>query len=668
MNLKITNNWLKEYLDTDADPNELQKYLSLSGPSVERVEKTGNDYVYDIEVTSNRVDMASVFGISLEAQAILPQFGKKARSKKNPLEEYKFTCLVLPDKESAELTIKITNHEFCPRFAAVVVEGTVGDSPDFIRQRLTLSGIKSISNIVDISNYLMLDLGQPVHMFDYDKITGKKLVLRESLKDEEITTLDGKKIILPGGDIVIEDGSGRLIDLCGIMGGLNSSVDAQTKRVILFVQTYDKKRIRRSSMKTGQRTVAATYFEKGLDPERVEPTLVYGIKLLEKYAKGKIISPLYDIYPEPYKQKVIGVSQYDIDRIIGVSIDKEKVTSILTNLGFQVETRKENGLTHYQVLIPSFRSADIKIKEDIIEEIARIYGYYNLPNNIQPCAYTKQPQELGNLFDCQERIKYHLKDIGIHEVINYSMVSDHLIETLKLEKKDHLMIANTLSEEIKYMRRSLLPSLVKNIRDNQGKKEVLKFFEIAKVYLPKNNDLPNEVYRLGLAVNTDFFDLKGIIESVLDELNINNYHVRKSKHRLMTEGVGAEVVFKEKVIGVFGQLKPVFQLVLGINKEIFIAEFDFHALSQLARTVPVYTPTNPYAIIKLDLTVKLRPDMSFEKIRQVAFQSSALVKNIEVVDIHKDNLTLRFYFTSLEKNITEEEAKKELNHIKMEIV
>ncbi len=213
MNIRITYNWLLDYLDTNADPYEIQKYLSLCGPSIERVEKVDDDYVFDIEITSNRVDSASVFGIALEAQAILPQFGKKAILRENPLKKYRFD--LLPSNQAvAPLKINITDAVLCPRFTTIVLDVQVKDSPDLIKKRLQLCNIKSINNVIDISNYLMLSLGQPTHVFDYDKIEKQTMILRRSRKGEQIITLDKKLIVLPGDDIVIEDGARRLIDLC----------------------------------------------------------------------------------------------------------------------------------------------------------------------------------------------------------------------------------------------------------------------------------------------------------------------------------------------------------------------------------------------------------------------------------------------------------------------
>jgi phenylalanyl-tRNA synthetase beta chain len=628
MNIKITYKWLLDYLDTDATPSEMQKYLSLCGPSIERIEKIGNDHVFDIEITSNRIDTASVIGVAQEAQAILPMFGKKAKFKTNPLNEYQFKNIIGNDHSTTHpLNIKITDPKLCSRFTAIVVgDVKIGPSPDFIKDRLIACGIKSINNVIDTSNYLMLALGQPVHVFDYDQIKDATMIMRESKKGEKIVTLDEKQVILPGGDIVMEDGSGKLIDLCGIMGGLNSAISEKTKNVVLFVQTYDKVRIRKTTMTTGIRTVAATFFEKGIDPERVEPTLVYGVELLEKYAQGKVASRLYDIYPQPNKEKIIKIGYEFFDKLVGIKIDKEKINNILINLGFIVK----NDHHIVSITVPSWRTNDIDIPEDIIEEVARVYGYQNIPSVLQPIVYVDQPKEMEDIFVFQNRIKTFLKHLGLNEVINYSMVSKGQLVNFGLDPKKHLRLSNTLSKDIEYLRTSLTISMFKNIKDNTGKKDVLRLFEIAKVYLPKNDDLPNEVYKIGIGTNTDFYDLKGIIEAIYKELNISKLSI-------------PEIDEKEGV---------------------FTAELDFQSLIDNYQLVPTYKPIHPYAIIKLDKTFEVSPNNTYAVISKLAKQSK-LLKKIEVVTLYQNKLTLRFYYSSAQRNITEEEAKIELEKIQM---
>ncbi len=657
MNIKITYNWLLEYLETDADPQEIQRFLSLCGPSIERVEKVKDDYIFDIEVTSNRVDVASVFGIAQEAQAILPQFGKKATLKKNPLTLYTFTSLGRSANEST-LTIAPIDPKLCSRFTAIILSNvTLGPSPELIRQRLQWCGISSINNVVDISNYLMITLGQPTHMFDYDKIAGHFMKLQESQKGEKLTTLDGRDIRLPGGDIVIEDKK-NLIDLCGIMGGLNSAISSGTKNIVFFVQTYNKRKIRRTSMTTGQRTMAATYFEKGLDEERVEPTLMYGIELLKQYASVHISSKLYDIYPKPFTPTTIKVTQKDITRIMGVEVEIKRIADILQRLGFGIQVTG----TTCMVSVPSFRKDDVTKKEDVAEEVARVYGYHNLPNIIQPTVLVKQPHDIDMLFELQKKIKYFFKYRGYHEIMNYSMISKGTIEKLDSKVEEHLAIQNTISEEIKYMRTSLIESLVKNIADNQGKKDPLNFFEIAKVYLPKKNELPDEKFRLGIVTTTNFFALKGLIELLLKNFNIT-YHFELSQNHFLSEGTQASLMI-DSPIGVIGKLKPLYKERLNLQTNVYLAEIDLAPIILKYKVLPSYQESSQYAVVKLDLTVPLSPSMRYEELKKKAFEASALLRNLEVIDIFKQNVTLRFYFSDLAKNLSEEEAKKELEAIK----
>jgi len=669
MNIKITYNWLLEYLETDAGPYEIQKYLSLCGPSIEKVieydSKGIKDYIFDIEVTSNRIDTASVFGIAQEAQAILPQFNKKAQLKFNPLEKYRFGSLEKELGVKNKLDIQITDSSLCSRFTALILDVKIEKSPEIIKQRLTMCDIKSISNVIDISNYLMLALGQPTHIFDYDKIKNKKMWLRLSKPGEKIITLDGKEINLPGNDIVIEDGSGKLIDLCGIMGGLNSSVTPETKKIILFVQTYNKRKIRQTSMTTGQRTMAATYFEKGLDEDRVEAAIIYGVELLKKSAGGIITSPLYDIYPQPYQSKKITVNQDYIDGKIGVKVPKDKSLTILKSLGFNVNLTDNQ----FEVEIPSYRKNDVSIKEDIVEEIARVNGYFNLPGILSPYVYIKQPEELQKFFFWSNRVKYFLKDLGLNEVVNYSMVSEKLLNALELKPETHLCLSNTISDEIKYLRTSLLVSLIKNIKDNQGKKKGLKFFELAKVYHKKDNDLPEEKYKLGLVTNSNFQELKGIVEALFTELKIKKITRKKTNHQLFSD-MQVGFMVNNNLIAIIGELKPPYKLAMEIKDNVILAELDFQKLASLARVVPDYKPINPYAVINLDATFGTNELITYQSIIDAAYKTSSLLIDAEVISGIKETsinnkLTLRFYFSSPERNITIDDAKQELEKIKL---
>ena len=653
MNIKITYNWLLEYLDTDADPYELQKYLSLCGPSIERVEKIDDDYSLDIEVTSNRIDSASVYGIAQEASAILPQFGKKAKLKFNPLEKYTFKSL---GEQTGELTaeIKLLDPKLASRVTAIILSNIeIGKSPELISKRLTMCDIKSINNVVDISNYLMLTLGQPNHTFDYDKIVDHKLHIRESKKGETVKTLDEKEIILPGGDIVIEDGSGNLTDLAGIMGGYDSMISDSTKNVLLLLETYDPKKIRKTSMTTGQRTIAATYFEKGLDSERIESTLSYGVELLKEHASAIVASGIIDIYPQPVKPKNITVSVQKINLLIGEPVATKKMQEILENIGFET-TIKGDAL---DILIPSYRIRDVETWQDIAEEIARIYGYFNIVGKLQSTRAMSADQTLQKTFAVERKAKYYLKHVGLHEAYNYSMISKQTINRTNYEEKEFLKLKNTISENIEYLKTLLLPSLVENIEQNEGKRPSLSFFEIAKTYKKNDGELPIEKRHLAITTRKSYAYLKGILEGLFAELNITNFSFEAEKEsRLFNKNLVAKIKFGDLYNGHIG--------LIARQADMYGVELDFDRLVLEANPIPAYAPISTYATIRLDVTYASSPKLTFEDIKKTAFKTSKLLKEVLLIDRYQDKITIQFVFSSNKDNITEEIAKEELNNIK----
>ncbi len=362
MNILIPHSWLKDYIKTDAKPAEIASALSLHAFSVEKIiETSSGEPVYEIEITPNRGDALSVLGIARELRALLPRLGFKVEWQK--LKNKKGN-----EADKLKLDVQIVDKSLVPRFSALILEDVqIKDSPDFMKQKLEVVGQRALNNIIDITNYLMFDRGQPMHAFDYDKIKGAKMILRQSKKGEKIITLDGMERVLPEGVIVIEDGEGRLIDLCGIMGAQNSEVDAKTKRVLLFVQVYDPVRIRKSSMALGHRTEAALRFEKGIDFDGVILALWEAADLMKQYANAKEASKLIDILNVEYKPKEVLVDYEKINLVAGIEIKKKEIDEILQGLGFEFSGQK--------VKVPSWRYDDIDLPEDLAEEVIRVYVY-----------------------------------------------------------------------------------------------------------------------------------------------------------------------------------------------------------------------------------------------------------------------------------------------------
>lgn len=654
MNIKITHSWLLDYLDTDATPLEIQKYLSLCGPSVERIEELNGETIYDIEITSNRIDTASVLGIAREAAAILPMFGKKAVLKKRSSFELK------AKNEELKAPISITDpHTVCRRVLGIVMEITgVGPSPDYMAKRVLATGTRSINNLVDVTNYVMTEIGHPTHVFDYDRIATHKLILRHAKKNEEIITLDGKKYNLNEEDIIIDDGTGKVIDLPGIMGTANSVVTNETKRILFFIESNDPVSIRRTSMRYGIRTMASTINEKNPDVELAYTAFLRGIELFTEVADAKPISALIDIYPHTVKTGFINTSKSFIDTKVGVAIPLKTIVSILTNLDFLVEVKNNEELG---ITVPTHRVSDVAIPEDIVEEVARVYGYFAIPSVLQPPAYVVQPKETENLFHYQYEVKSFLKHKGYTEVMNYSACSSALLKVFEQKEEDYLYITNSISEDIKFLRQSLIPSLVQNMKQNEGFAPHMHLFEIAKTYIPQKKGLPLEEFMLAIATNTSFDELKKILVTLFNDLHMYSEIEQGGNNQFLLPQVQGKIIAENEVFGYFGQVTPQFCRNLELDKPVFAAELYFERLMMAARKMPIYKPFSQYAHITQDLTIK--KNKSFAEIKKNAFKVSKKLISLKLLSTYKDTVTLRLEFTDNTRNLTEAEVKSEVEKI-----
>lgn len=639
MDIKILDSWLRDYLTTTAKPEAIAKYLSLCGPSVERIEKNDRDFVYDIEVTTNRIDAASVYGIAREASAILPRFGIKAKLKPLKIESTEFDFVESVPYLKPSIDIKL-----CQRFTAVLIKDVkISDSPNWLRQRLESAGVRAINNIVDISNYIMLELGQPVHTFDYDKIKGAKMILRESVKGEKVTTLDGKEFTLPGGDIVIDDGNARIIDLAGIMGGNLSAVDANTKNVLLFVQTYNPVNIRKTSMALAQRTMAATIFEKGTDTELVALTILEAIDLFKKLTGGIPEKKIIDIYPNPYKTKKVSVGLDFIEERLGVTISKKDISLYLDALGFEsVWTGNE-----LSVSIPSHRAHDIESPEDVLEEIARIYGYHNLPSRIMAGEIPTRPADPKFAFEM--KLKEMLSGWGGTEVYTLSLVPKEFVDEKSLKLK------NALGTDSEYLRTSLMPSLVATATGNLGTTEDFHLFEMANIYLPRANDLPEEklmlagiFYGYKYRDDKDNVDAKGIIDALFEKLHIPvTFESKDSK------GFGAS-----KCAFIFSDKELIGKIGVAENDNFIYYEFEVEKLIKLSPSVIAFKGISKYPAQQEDITFILPERTKIGDVTKI-FESNPLVRGYSLSSTYQSNIfTFHIWYQDLNKTLTDEDVDK----------
>ncbi len=632
MNIKILDSALRKYLKTTATPEKISEILSLTSASVEKLERAGNDWSYDIEVTTNRPDMMAVIGIARETAAALDANGIASQFEKPIYADPK------QEKNSVEISnFTIQNDDsLVSRVCAVVMDVKMKPqtSPEITKQ-LETAGMRSLNNLIDITNYVMLTTGHPTHVFDFDRLMTDKLIIRESKKGEKITTLDDKEHTLPGKDIIATDAKGKIVDLLGIMGLANSVVTDQTKRILFFIDNVDQHRIRKTSMTLGIRTDAAQLNEKGLDTELSYEAFSFGIALFKMYADGKIVSKIFDHNPKPYIPKTVSVDKETIIKVIGVDISLEKSAQMLQHLGFETNIIKNN----LSAVIPAFRSKDIDIPEDLIEEIARIYGYHTLPSKL-PALANSMTAHLVDVFYWENRVRNAFKLWGFSEVYTYSMVSETLFEG---ELADAVTIKNPLHEELVYMRRTLVPSLLVASNENTTY-EAIKIFEIANVYLKRQNKLPEEQLHLAGVMkkpNNSFYEAKGIIEQLAKDLGITTIEFKP-----LPDGTpGAEMYIDKEKIG----------MIEVLDKDTVDFECNFLSLVKHATVHKRFTPLAKYPPIIEDMTFILPEEVTLAAVEKTIKQQSNLLKAITLIDKYQHTRTFRLIYQHPDKNLTTED-------------
>jgi len=442
------------------------------------------------------------------------------------------------------------------------------------------------------------------------------MILRASKKGEHITTLDGKTHTLPGGDIVIEDGAGRLIDLCGIMGALNSSIKSSTKTVVLFLQTYDPVRIRKTSMALGHRTEAATLFEKGIDSELVVSAMVRGIELMKELTGGKVASKLFDFYKHPFAPYGVSVKRKKTDDYIGKRLDDKEIKEILSSLAF-VPSVTPDTIT---VTVPSFRR-DITLDVDIIEELSRIYGYHHIAPTLPDTAPPMTAPD--SALQWEEELKIRLRDWGYTETYTYSMISEELMDKYGLDKKKAYKISNPLSNEWVYMRPSLIPSMEETLQQNLAFKKDLKLFELSMIYEYRSGDLSLEKPSLVVAwTGNKWAEAKGLAEAIFD---------------------------------LFGAKDSSMKIDATPTRTILI--LDIAVLFKNAKPVKQYHPPPKYPPIYEDFTFIVPPKTAIGPMMEAIKSVGPLISDVSLLDTYEDTRTLHVTFQSREKNLTDEDVK-----------
>lgn len=646
MNILIPDKWLREHLESKATKNDLQKYLSLSGPSVERIY---DDEVYDIEVTTNRVDSMSVRGIAREAATILKRAGIDAKLKKVEFSEIKKH----PNK-NLPLPEILYETEGVHRVLAVVMTDVQHlASPALIKQRLETIGINVHEALIDITNYITHELGHPCHVFDYDKIMAKggKIIIKEANKGKKFVTLDEEEHETVGGEIVFESVDGEIIDLPAIKGTLNTGVDKNTKSILFWIESLDAKKVRRASMSHAIRTVAAQLNEKNVDPHLAKEVMEYGVQLFAQLCQAQLASELYDYFPNPKSPKPVKVKLQTIKNYLGIQLQEKEIQEILTDLDCQVDIKNDEII----VFPPTFRS-DIQIPADVIEELARIYGYHNLPSKLMDGELSINPDPNTD-YQIENLIKHFLANIGWQEIYSYSIINRQQALDSSYGLTEHLKLANPLTEDHLYLRRSLIPSLIEVINNNPTAKN-LSVFELANLYHPKNDNLPDQILTLALLSNKDYREVKGDLLNLFDRLFIFTHNQEliveeriEKKIKMPIAKQKADLLIKD------GKNKTKLGSIMVLNKKLIAVELNLKSLINVAKKYPRYQKIIKTASIIEEMTFTLEKNTAVGELIQAFNKVDARIKKVELLDIYKNNYSFSFIFQDKKVNISNEEVE-----------
>jgi phenylalanyl-tRNA synthetase beta chain len=667
--MNISYNWLKDLVEIDLSPRDLADKLTGAGLAVEGIHEQNDDFIFDIDLTSNRSDCLSHLGVSREVQALTG-----AKAVVNHEEQYSL--------EGNPNLVTIQDADLCHRFTARIIKNVrIAPSPEWLKKRLESMGERSINNVADITNYVMLELGQPMHAFDLSKLSENRIVVRRAKSGETIKTLDEVERKLDETMLMICDAE-KAVAVGGIMGGFESSITNETTDVLLEVAYFKRSNIRATSRKLNLSTEASYRFERGVDIENLIRASNRATELICKLAGGEC-GEFADVYPTKFVPNEIesGNIQYAVKRLTGLEVENDEILRILSALGIE---KKENS----QIFIsPSWRH-DIEIEEDLVEEVARIVGYDKLGDEIPPATSSGgyQPHE-----NRKKLLRQTLASQGFDEAISYSFIDTKHDETYEfipnfineniVEK--FVSLQDSIIEGSTRMRQSLLSGLVEAVRTNfNHQKRDLKLFELGKVFTASENEggLPNERELLSIVLTGnelsqnqamairpfDFYDAKGAVEMALNSLNLQEMDFAAKDVKHLRKGQSAEIKFEGNAVGTIGRLNDEISSTYKFKQPVFVAEIDLQTLLEAKQQEVFYYPLPKFPSIVRDISLLAKRSLSFSEIKkEIEAQNYELLKNVGFVDVYEGkgmadderSITIRLEYRSNQRTLMEEEVE-----------
>ena len=616
-----------------------------------------NDALIEFELTSNRPDCRSMIGIAREAAVTINS-------------ELKYPEInVKEEGEDINFDIKIENEDLCKRYCARTVKNVkIGPSPYWMQRKLIEAGVRPISNIVDITNYVMLELGQPLHAFDLSKLTTGKIVVKNAREGEKFTTLDEVERTLDKDMLVITDGE-KSLALAGVMGGLNSEIDDNTTEVLLEGASFKQENIRATSKKLGLRTEASGRYEKGIDTNLAEEAVNRAAQLIEMLGCGTVDKGIVDVYPTKPETKILVVNPQRINKLLGVDVPMDQFVGILESLEFKCNLVSSEKL---EIEVPSFR-LDMEQEADVFEEIARIYGFENIPSAQLEGNATAGVKTSKQKF--MDSVKNTATSIGLNEILTYSFVSPRGVDKIQLPendpKRNFVTLINPLGEETSVMRTTMMPSMLDVLYTNISRKVDRAYaFECGHTFTPQNG-LPQEHNHVCIGMygkEVDFFALKGAIETIAKNVGFENYEIIPEKNNSTFDpGRCAKIEYNGMYVGTFGELHPDVIENYGLGQRVYIAELDLDIMFENSSTNIVYSPLPKFPSTSRDIALIVRDEVYVKDIEDIIRANGAgLVEDYKLFDVYKGaqieeghkSIAYSITYRSKEKTLTDEDVAK----------
>ena len=625
--MKLSLNWLKDYVAPKLSTADLVERLTMAGLEVETVESFGADKILDLEITPNRPDCLSILGLAREIAAIT---GKDLKFPKVPL--YKAS--------KGAVSISVEDKKDCGRYIGTLIQDTsVASSPQNMQERLNSLGLRPINNAVDVTNFVLMELGQPLHAFDYDKLAGGKISVRRAKAGEKIVTLDGIERKLDPSILVIADAKGP-VAIAGVMGGQGTQITAATKNILLESAQFDMGLVRRASRKLGLKSDSSYRFERGVDLDGVLTAANRATDLLLKLTQGKFAGRADTAAGKKSPAQNISLSESGIEQLLGTKISSTAVKSALSRLGLKVTAKNRN----LKITVPGFRT-DLKQPVDIIEEAARMIGYDRLaasfPNiQVANIAERSRPRQVKKI------VAEALIAAGYDETITYSLINQKDLDKSGLNGVSAVGLRNALSQEHNLLRPSLLPSLLSVALSNvnQGQKD-LRFFEIGKCYLPGGERTTLAVlatgrqrqdWRTNGREHMDSYDVKGVLEQIFCKLGAEVNFAPGSEAGLDPAGC-AQLKVQGKDIGVIGQVhKQVLNQWDIKTGPVYFAQIDLESLFELPHAATKYQPVAEFPAIQRDVSIAVKTDISYAKIEELCLRlGRPLLRSMQLIEEYK---------------------------------